>query len=88
MAEGQQRLGSVIQKVITIPAAMQRVANPLPRIHHPDWLHRRVANAVDKFKQNKLTDFFKPAGVLDGSGEHIHDIEDDTGTSQVPPRTG
>jgi len=55
-----ERLGSVIQKLITIPAAMQKVANPVPRIHHPDWLHRRVAGAVDKFKQNKLTDFFKP----------------------------
>ncbi|KAG7095213.1 hypothetical protein E1B28_005988 [Marasmius oreades] len=79
-----ERLGSVIQKLITIPAAMQKVANPVPRIHHPDWLHRRVANAVDKFKQNKLTDFFKPAGMLDGSEDHIHDIEDDTGTSHLP----
>ncbi|KAJ7806132.1 hypothetical protein B0H14DRAFT_3768801 [Mycena olivaceomarginata] len=54
-----ERLGSVIQKLITIPAAMQKVANPVPRVRHPDWLHRRVAGAVDKFKQNKVTDFFK-----------------------------
>ena len=53
-----ERLGSVIQKLITIPAAMQKVNNPVPRIRHPDWLHRRVAGAVDKFKQNKVTDFF------------------------------
>ncbi|KAG6837398.1 hypothetical protein H0H93_010016 [Arthromyces matolae] len=53
-----ERLGSVIQKLITIPAAMQKVSNPVPRIRHPDWLHRRVAGAVDKFKQNKMTDFF------------------------------
>ena len=53
-----ERLGSVIQKLITIPAAMQKVSNPVPRIRHPDWLHRRVAGAVDKFKQNKVTDFF------------------------------
>ena len=53
-----ERLGSVIQKLITIPAAMQGVSNPVPRIRHPDWLHRRVAGAVDKFKQNKVTDFF------------------------------
>lgn len=55
------RLGSVIQKLITIPAAMQKVSNPVPRIRHPDWLHRRVAGAVDKFKQNKVTDFFTRA---------------------------
>jgi len=48
----------VIQKLITIPAAMQKVSNPVPRIRHPDWLHRRVAGAVDKFKQNKVTVFF------------------------------
>lgn len=53
-----ERLGSVIQKLITIPAAMQKVSNPVPRIRHPDWLHRRVAGAIDKFKQNKVTDFF------------------------------
>ena len=34
-----ERFGSVIQKLITIPAAMQKVSNPVPRIHHPDWLH-------------------------------------------------
>ena len=53
-----ERLGSVIQKLITIPAAMQKVTNPVPRIRHPDWLFRRVAGQVDKFKQNKMTDFF------------------------------
>ncbi len=46
-----ERLGSVIQKLITIPAAMQKVPNPVPRIRHPDWLHRRVAVAGDKFNK-------------------------------------
>ncbi|KAH7890461.1 hypothetical protein F5I97DRAFT_33293 [Phlebopus sp. FC_14] len=66
-----ERLGSVIQKLITIPAAMQGVSNPVPRIRHPDWLHRRVAGAVDKFKQNKMTDFFSKAlpGVQGGEGD-------------------
>lgn len=53
-----ERLGSVIQKLITIPAALQKVANPVPRIRHPDWLFRRVANLEDKFKQHKLEDMF------------------------------
>jgi DNA polymerase epsilon subunit 1 len=64
-----ERLGSVIQKLITIPAAMQKVSNPVPRIRHPDWLHRRVAGAVDKFKQNKMTDFFSRATEEDKRGE-------------------
>ncbi|KAH8103388.1 hypothetical protein BXZ70DRAFT_925423 [Cristinia sonorae] len=54
-----ERLGSVIQKLITIPAAMQKVSNPVPRIRHPDWLHRRVVALDDKFQQHKVTDFFK-----------------------------
>ncbi|EJD53603.1 DUF1744-domain-containing protein [Auricularia subglabra TFB-10046 SS5] len=56
-----ERLGSVIQKLITIPAAMQKVSNPVPRIRHPDWLFKRVAALDDKFHQHKVTDFFKPA---------------------------
>ncbi|OSD08022.1 DUF1744-domain-containing protein [Trametes coccinea BRFM310] len=58
-----ERLGSVIQKLITIPAAMQKVANPVPRIRHPDWLHRRVAALEDKFHQRKVTDFFSTAAA-------------------------
>jgi DNA polymerase epsilon subunit 1 len=53
-----ERMGSVIQKLITIPAAMQKVVNPVPRIHHPDWLYKRVAALDDKFHQHKMTDFF------------------------------
>ena len=71
-----ERLGSVIQKLITIPAAMQKVANPVPRIRHPDWLHRRVAGAVDKFKQNKVTDFFKSKGSASDEETQPMDIED------------
>jgi DNA polymerase epsilon subunit 1 len=75
-----ERLGSVIQKLITIPAAMQKVSNPVPRIRHPDWLHRRVAGAVDKFKQNKMTDFFKVKGDDDDDDDNEEtqpaDIED------------
>lgn len=38
----RERLGSAIQKIITIPAAMQLVPNPVPRIAHPEWLLRKV----------------------------------------------
>ncbi|KAI3992350.1 hypothetical protein MKX01_030071 [Papaver californicum] len=56
----KQRLGSTIQKIITIPAAMQKVANPVPRVIHPDWLHKRVREKDDKFRQRKLVDMFSP----------------------------
>ncbi|CEH14532.1 dna polymerase catalytic subunit a [Ceraceosorus bombacis] len=54
-----ERFGGVIQKLITIPAAMQKVPNPVPRIRHPDWLFKRVTASEDKFKQRKLTDAFQ-----------------------------
>ncbi|KAM3201238.1 DNA polymerase epsilon catalytic subunit A [Capsicum annuum] len=54
----KQRLSSVIQKIITIPAAMQKVSNPVPRVVHPDWLHKKVREKEDKFRQQKLNDIF------------------------------
>jgi DNA polymerase epsilon subunit 1 len=80
-----ERLGSVIQKLITIPAAMQKVANPVPRIHHPDWLHKRVAALDDKFHQQKMTDFFNP--VASGAGpSQPADIEDIEGPDKSSAR--
>ncbi|XP_075520013.1 DNA polymerase epsilon catalytic subunit A-like isoform X2 [Primulina tabacum] len=52
------RLSSAIQKIITIPAAMQKVANPVPRVVHPDWLHKKVREKEEKFRQRKLIDIF------------------------------
>lgn len=56
-----ERLGSVIQKLITIPAALQKVRNPVPRVAHPEWLQRRINVKDDKLKQKKMTDLFKSA---------------------------
>ncbi|KAK3290584.1 uncharacterized protein B0H64DRAFT_378395 [Chaetomium fimeti] len=49
-----------IQKLITIPAALQKVRNPVPRVPHPDWLQRQISIKNDKMKQKKLTDLFGP----------------------------
>ncbi|EPQ31767.1 uncharacterized protein PFL1_01099 [Pseudozyma flocculosa PF-1] len=75
-----ERFGGVIQKLITIPAAMQKVINPVPRVRHPDWLFKRVAAKEDKFKQKKLTDVFKPAKpglatVRAGSDKPITEVQ-------------
>ncbi|CAG7868312.1 unnamed protein product [Brassica rapa] len=77
----KQRLSSAIQKVITIPAAMQKVvANPVPRVLHPDWLHKKVREKDDKFRQRKLADMFSSAnkdGVLDKNHSVAQDDMDD-----------
>jgi DNA polymerase epsilon subunit 1 len=41
-----ERLGSTIQKIITIPAALQHVRdNPVPDVAHPSWLAKRLCDA-------------------------------------------
>ena len=54
-----ERLGAAIQKIITIPAAYQDVANPVPRVPHPDWLQKRLLDKIDPLKQKKITTMFK-----------------------------
>ncbi|KAJ2836120.1 DNA polymerase epsilon catalytic subunit [Coemansia sp. 'formosensis'] len=95
-----ERFGSVIQKLITIPAAMQGVANPVPRIRHPDWLSKRVAAALSKHKQRHITDVFKKVSkeeyllkAADEDAQHA-DMEDfgvpgaAGGAAMAKPKTG
>ncbi|RDX72004.1 DNA polymerase epsilon catalytic subunit A, partial [Mucuna pruriens] len=66
----KQRLSSNIQKIVTIPAAMQKIANPVPRVVHPDWLHKKVREKEDKFRQRKLVDVFKSMNRNEHSKKH------------------
>ncbi|KAM7543304.1 hypothetical protein Aperf_G00000018284 [Anoplocephala perfoliata] len=63
-----ERFGNAIQKIITIPAALQQVPNPVPRVPHPDWLHKKM-NKAETCTQRKITDIFK-------SAPSVVDIED------------
>lgn len=58
-----ERFAGVIQKLITIPAAMQKVPNPVPRVRHPDWLLKRVASRTDKHTQVKLATLMQSDAV-------------------------
>nr|XP_039327534.1 DNA polymerase epsilon catalytic subunit A [Saimiri boliviensis boliviensis] len=57
-----ERLGSAIQKIITIPAALQQVKNPVPRVKHPDWLHKKLLEKNDVYKQKKISELFTLEG--------------------------
>ncbi|KEF59736.1 DNA polymerase epsilon catalytic subunit A [Exophiala aquamarina CBS 119918] len=88
-----ERLGSVIQKLITIPAALQKVRNPVPRVAHPDWLQKRINAKDDKFKQKKMTDLFekrplveRSVNLLDHRLPATGDIEDAL-NAELKPRT-
>eukprot|EP01039_Chlorochromonas_danica_P000441 gene441-475_t len=56
----KERLGKTIQKIITIPAGMQRISNPCPRVEHPPWLQKQLAMRSDRSKQLTIQDIFKP----------------------------
>ncbi|KYN42982.1 DNA polymerase epsilon catalytic subunit A [Trachymyrmex septentrionalis] len=79
-----ERLGSAIQKIITIPAAMQGLPNPVPRVQHPSWLHKKVMEKSSSHRQKKITDIFS---VVDKNTSHANsteepcDIEDLAGPS-------
>ncbi|CAF3036140.1 unnamed protein product [Rotaria sp. Silwood2] len=48
------RFNSCIQKIITIPAALQNIRIPVPRVSHPDWLHKRLVEKNSLYKQKHV----------------------------------
>lgn len=68
-----ERLGNAIQKIITIPAALQGINNPVPRVAHPDWLQKHINKQLDAVRQRKLTDMFQrqPKPLLTADVEDI-----------------
>ncbi len=52
------RLAKTIQKIITIPSGMQLLDNPVPRVVHPSWLTKRLAERGAKFKQGNIVSMF------------------------------
>ncbi|CAL1292777.1 unnamed protein product [Larinioides sclopetarius] len=71
-----ERFSSTIQKIITIPAALQQVPNPVPRVAHPDWLHKRLLEKNDSLKQKKINEIFSRKEKNTEEPENIVDIED------------
>ncbi|KAK9328195.1 hypothetical protein V1520DRAFT_346727 [Lipomyces starkeyi] len=80
----RERLSSVIQKIITIPAALQKVQNPVPRVRHPDWLYKRLLR-LESRQQSSLDSFkTKTVPMSDVTNiTRIVDLEDIT-TSGAP----
>ena len=76
-----ERLGGTIQKIITIPAALQSVPNPVPRIQHPDWLHKKIMEKNDTLKQRKINEMFtvsaKPKSTAAPSPDGVEEGEED-----------
>lgn len=73
-----ERLGGTVQKIITIPAALQGINNPVPRVVHPDWLHKRMLEKNDVLKQRRINEIFsaKPKPMTDENDEEEDDDEE------------
>ncbi|XP_055381319.1 DNA polymerase epsilon catalytic subunit 1 isoform X2 [Condylostylus longicornis] len=78
-----ERLGGTVQKIITIPAALQGLNNPVPRVQHPDWLHKKMLEKNDILKQRRINELFtsRPKQIVETITENglvsdITDIED------------
>uniref|UniRef100_A0A182REB1 DNA polymerase epsilon catalytic subunit n=1 Tax=Anopheles funestus TaxID=62324 RepID=A0A182REB1_ANOFN len=73
-----ERLGGTIQKIITIPAALQGLNNPVPRVQHPEWLHKKMLEKNDTLKQRRISEMFSvapPKPAATGNNE-LTDVED------------
>ena len=79
------RLDAAIQKIITIPAALQKIDNPVPRTKHPEWLVKKVASLNDPFRQGSLKSMFSKA-IDDGAA--VMDIEEAAGGGKEGARKG
>lgn len=75
----KERLALVVMKIITIPAASQGVANPVPRVKHPEWLLKKIARDNDPYKQSLLLLF-----LTKGTPNDMVDIEDAAGDAGAP----
>lgn len=82
-----ERLGGTIAKIITIPAALQGLVNPVPRVRHPDWLHKKILEKNDVLKQRRISEMFtskpKPIQEEEEGCSEIGDIEDFGGSSNT-----
>lgn len=58
------RFGNCVQKIVTIPAAIQRVKNPVPRIIHPPWLQKYINDTVNTHKQVKIDSLFQKGSCI------------------------
>ena len=78
-----ERLGSSIQKILTIPAALQKLKNPVPSVPNPEWLAKLARDYDLRFEQKKISSFFsKPAAKP--VNDQLMDLED----MMQPPKTG
>ena len=73
------RFSNTIQKIITIPAGIQNIDNPIERVKEPDWLKRLMERNRSSANQSKISGFFSvskiPAGMKSAKKAPISENE-------------
>ena len=72
----RERVAGTIMKIVTIPAALQKCMNPVPKIQYPDWLHKRLKAEEARFKQKDMKFFFQKVSHQEAANNAIRDIEE------------
>lgn len=66
------RFTACVQKIITIPAALQNVPNPVPRVAHPDWLEKRIKQQNSQYRQLSIEGLIVPSTAWGKPEENSH----------------
>ena len=53
------RFSTTVRKIITIPAGIQNIDNPVARVKEPDWLRRVMQEKRATTNQKRISDLFK-----------------------------
>ena len=68
-----ERVRNTIQKMLVIPAVLQKIKNPVPRLAIPDWLNKYQHDYENKYEQKRVTNFFKK---VEKPTPQVMDLED------------
>ncbi len=69
----KQRLASTVLKIVSIPAARQRIPNPCPDLPLPAWMQKKVREWSDTHKQTDIRSWFN---LKRKTAPAVADIED------------
>jgi len=50
--------GNRVVVIAQVSVRLLQVSNPVPRIPHPEWLHKKLLEKNDVFKQKRINEMF------------------------------
>lgn len=58
------RFSTTVRKIITIPAGLQNIDNPVARVKEPDWLRKMMQQKRATSNQRRISDLFRRAAPV------------------------